>query len=118
LEDPVPINGRVAEQYAELALSGQGRIYVPHCSKELFVDRIVPDAADLCRVLPDLPERLIGDVVASDKSIHDLLILGISAFHDDVVDDGGEAWITNKRQAKGVALLVPVNALAKRHNSV
>ena len=46
------------------------------------------------------------------------MILGIPAFHDDVVDDGGEAWITNKRQAKGVALLVPVNALAKRHNSV
>ena len=32
--------------------------------------------------------------------------------------DGGKAWITNKRQAKGVGLLVPVIALSKRHNSV
>ena len=67
----------------------------------------------LCRVLPHLPKRFIGDVLPADEPIHEVLIARITEFDDDIVDRGRESGVANKREPKSMPLLVTVSALTE-----
>ena len=53
-----------------------------------------------------MPERLIRELLAPHKAIHDVLIFGSPTLPDPVVDGRGEAGIEDEREQKQVALLI------------
>ena len=54
------------------------------------------------------------NILPPNESIHHILIAGVAALDNNVVDNCSESRIPNQRQSKG-ALLVVVMAFAKRH---
>jgi hypothetical protein len=111
--DAIPINRRVAEQHAELALLGKRRIDRLNGAKEFLVDRHVPGGLRCRGVLPHLTKRCIRYGLTANEPVHEILIPGASEFDHDIVHRRGKAWIANERKAERVSLLVIVIALGE-----
>jgi hypothetical protein len=60
---------------------------------------------------------LVADRLAAHEPVHEGLVTGVAELHDEIVDHLGEPSVAEQREAKGVALLVPV-VLAQRHDAV
>ena len=112
----VPVDRRVAEQHAKLAVSREFRVDVAHGAKELLGQRSLQHLG-LCRLL-GLSQRSIGDVLASNEPIDHVLVASVAAFHHDVVDGRAKSRISNERQSKRVALLITVSAFSERDDGV
>lgn len=78
------------------ALGGTRSIDLTNRAIELFGDRHVPDGM-LGSVLPRVAQRFRRDLFAADLAVHQVVILRVARFADDVVDAGDEARIANQR---------------------
>ena len=65
--------------------------------------REVGGDAGLRVIAPDEPERLVPHFLASEETIRDVLVTGVTELHDDVVHGLGEARVANKGQRKACA---------------
>src|SRR5215831_16746584 len=81
----LPFNRWVSEKNANLPITKQSRIDFANGPEERLIDWKIPFVFDLSRVLPYMPQIVVLDDLAADKSIHQVLIPRVAEFHNDVV---------------------------------
>jgi len=107
--DRGPVDGRVAEQHADLAAGRPRPVDRAHCPVKLLVDRCVPGLPGGLRgVPPDRAQIGVCDRPADDKPVHRVLVARVAELYDDVVDHLGQPRIGQQQLQRVVMVLQAV----------
>ncbi len=105
--DTGEVDRRVGQDDADTLIGRERHVDVVEGSEELLVHRGVPERT--ARRTPDLTQLVVGDVRAIEQvRVRRRLLERISELHHDVVDEAGEARLTQQGVDDVVLLLQPV----------
>jgi hypothetical protein len=107
--DRGPVDGRVAEQHADLAAGRPRPVDRAHRPVELLVDRRVPGLPGGLRGVPqDRAQVGAGHRLAGDEPVHRVLVARVAELHDDIVDHLGQPRIGQQQLQRVVMVLQAV----------